>query len=95
MSEGKTTVGILAAFGVGYYMGAQGGREGLNEVVTAAREVQASAEFADLLGALRSHAGDTLQELGRRISGESTEPLSLVTLLERARGLKNKEATDS
>jgi hypothetical protein len=95
MSEGKTTVGILTAFGVGYLVGSQGGREGLDEVVAAAREVKSSDEFADLLRALRTHAGDTLQELGRRLGGASSEPLSIVTLLERARGKATKDTPET
>jgi hypothetical protein len=94
MAEGKTTIGILAAFGVGYVFGSQGGREGLNDVVAAAREVKGSEEFADLLKALRSHAGETLQEVGKRLSGQSAEPLSIVTLLEKARGLTAKNPAE-
>jgi hypothetical protein len=60
--------------------------------VAAAREVKGSEEFADLLRALRNHAGETLQEVGRRLSGASNEPLSIVTLLEKARGLTAKDS---
>jgi hypothetical protein len=90
MAEGKTTVGILTAFGVGYLMAAQGGKEGVNEVVAAARSVKESDEFSYLIKALRAHAGEVFQELGKRISGDSSGPLSITDLLERNRGLNAK-----
>ena len=94
MSEGKTIVGILTAFGVGYMMAAQGGKEGLDDVVAAARELQASGEFAALLGAVRRHVGDTLQILGKRVVGYSDEPLSMITLLDQARQRDGSDPLD-
>jgi predicted Zn-dependent protease len=62
-------------------MSAQGGKESLDDVIAAARELKASEEFAALLSVVRRHAGDALQSLGQRIVGESDEPLSMMTLL--------------
>jgi hypothetical protein len=94
MAEGKTTMGLLVAFGVGFLIGAQGGREGFDDVVTAAREVRNSEEFADLVMAARGHISESLQELGRRINGDAREPQSIVTLLEMARGRSKEERTE-
>ena len=85
MAEGKTTLGLLTAFGVGYVMAAQGGKEGVSEVVAAAKAVRDSDEFAFLIKAVRSHAAEVLQELSKRLSGDSTTPLSISTLLDRNR----------
>jgi hypothetical protein len=85
MAEGKTTLGLLTAFGVGYLMAAQGGKEGVSEVVAAAKAVRESDEFAFFMKAVRSHTAEVFQELSKRISGDSSAPLSITTLLERNR----------
>jgi hypothetical protein len=95
MANGKTTVGLLTAFGVGFVMGAQSGKEGLGDIVNAAHQVAASDEFADLIMALRTHVGESLQELGKRVRGEATSPITMVSLLENARSRFAQQPTDS
>ncbi len=81
----KTYVGILTAFGFGYLVGGQGGRDGMQEVAKAARAVGASEEFGDLIGAMRAHAGEGLKELGKLLTGESNAPMSIASILDRTK----------
>jgi hypothetical protein len=88
-------VGLIMAFAVGYFVGARGGNEGYDEVISAIRAVAKSEEAEDLVRALRSHASQTLQELGRRISSDVDEPLSMSSILDRTRHLIQKRATET
>jgi hypothetical protein len=88
-------VGLILAFAAGYFVGARGGNEGFEEVVAAARAVGESQEVEDLLRALRSHAGHALQELGKRLGSEADEPLTISAILEGARGMFQREATET
>lgn len=58
-------------FLVGYAVAARGDKEGLKEVLDAARSLRESEEVADLIAALREHARHTAHALGDWIGGES------------------------
>ncbi len=80
-------MGVLLAFAVGYFAGGRAGGEGLDEVIAALKAVKDSEEVGDLLAALRSHAGFALQELGKRLSTEPDQPISIQDVLSRVRSL--------
>ncbi len=86
-------MGLVLAFIAGYVIGARDGSEALDEVIDAAKAVAGSQEFEDLVRALRSHAGHVLQEVGRRIDPSSGEPITVSTLIERARDIVQRGAT--
>jgi hypothetical protein len=88
-------MGLIMAFVAGFIIGGRGGSEGVDEVRTALRAVGESQEVEDLLMALRSHAGHVLQEVGRWIEPDASEPLSMSTILERARALVQRGPTAS
>jgi len=88
-------VGLIFAFVAGYIVGGRAGSEGFDEVVTAVKALGESQEVADLLTALRSHASHVLQDLGRRLSVDSHETLSLDTILDRARDFVQRDPTAS
>ena len=60
-------MGWLAAFAVGYVVGARGGSEGFDEVVRAARAIRDSDEMQGFVAAVRAHMGYTLRELATRL----------------------------
>ena len=78
-------MGLILAFIAGYVIGARDGSDALDEVIDAAKAVAGSQEFDDLVKALRAHAGHVLQEVGRQIDPSSGEPLSMASILGRAR----------
>jgi hypothetical protein len=86
-------VGLVLAFIAGYVIGARDGSDALDEVIDAAKAVASSQEFEDLVRALRAHAGHVLQEVGRRIDPSSGEPITVSTLIERARDIVQRGAT--
>lgn len=86
-------MGLILAFIAGYVVGARDGSEALDDVIDAAKAVAASQEFEDLIRALRSHAGHVLAELGRRLDPDSGEPLSMESVLGRARDIARRGAT--
>ncbi len=83
------------AFIAGYVIGARDGSEALDEVIDAAKAVAASQEFEELVRALRAHAGHVLQEVGRRIDPSSGEPISMSTIIGRARDIVQRGTTGS
>jgi hypothetical protein len=90
-------VGLILAFIAGYVIGARDGSDALDEVIDAAKAVAGSQEFDDLVKALRAHASHVLVEVGRRVDPASGEPLSMGTVLGRAREFMQRggEATES
>jgi hypothetical protein len=80
-------MGYLMAFVAGYVIGGRGGKEGFDDVVDALHDVASSQEVQDLVKALRSHASHMFQELGTMLAVDVDEPLSMTTILERARNL--------
>jgi hypothetical protein len=86
-------VGLVLAFIAGYVIGARDGSDALDEVIDAAKAVAGSQEFEDLVRALRAHAGHVLQEVGRRIDPSSGEPISMSTIIGRARDIVQRGAT--
>jgi hypothetical protein len=83
-------VGLIMAFIAGFILGGRGGNEGLDEVVSALKAVSDSQEVEDLVVAMRSHASHVLQEVGRWLEPGS-EPLTVGTILERARAVVQKD----
>jgi hypothetical protein len=65
-------MGIVLALAVGYVVGARAGSRDIDQVMQSVRAVRQSEEFADLLAALRSHAGHTLRELASIVEGDTT-----------------------
>jgi hypothetical protein len=53
-------MGILFAFFVGWRLGARGGEQGYEEVVTALKDVRDSDEFGTLIAVARNHGGQLL-----------------------------------
>jgi hypothetical protein len=70
-------MGILLAFLVGWAAGAKAGPSGFEELVTAARTVKDSEEFAALLTIGRTHLANSLQGLSKLVSGETALPQPL------------------
>jgi hypothetical protein len=88
-------MGLIMAFVAGFFLGGRAGTEGLDEILEAARAVADSQEFEGLLNAVRSHASHVLIDLGQRLEADSEEPISMSTILERARGLVGRDPTES
>lgn len=52
----------LVGFAVGYVVGAQQGREGLNKLITSFTDIQKSEEFAALVETAQAMVGQMLQQ---------------------------------
>jgi hypothetical protein len=63
-------MGWLAAFAVGYVVGARGGSEGFDDVVRSAKAIRDSDEMRGFVAAVRAHVGYTLRELATRLDDE-------------------------
>jgi hypothetical protein len=81
-------MGILLAFFAGWATCAKAGTESHDEVVAALKAVRDSEEVADLLGAMRSHAGFALREFGNRLleAGDG-RPVGVPDVLARVRAM--------
>lgn len=81
-------MGILLAFFAGWTTCAKAGTQSHDEVVAALKAVRDSEEVAELVVALRSHAGFALKELGSRLldAGDG-RPLSVPDVLTRVRAM--------
>ncbi len=88
-------MGLIMAFIAGYIVGGRGGNEGFDDVTDALKALGKSEEVKDLRMALQSHASHVLQEIGRRLEPDGVEPVSMSSILERARGLVQRDATES
>lgn len=91
----------LIDFAAGYALGGKAGNQGLDDIVSAARQVLQSREFQSLVAAARTHAGSTLRQLGDLVEGGEAAPpamdnvLDMVkALVERQRGLFTEEADE-
>ena len=75
-------MGIFVALAVGYVIGARVGSRDLDQVTESLKALAASDEFADVVGAVRSHLGHTLRELAGVLDGGGdatvAEPVDLV-----------------
>ena len=75
-------MGIFVALAVGYVIGARVGSRDLDQVTESIKALAASDEFADVVGAVRSHLGHTLRELAGVLDGGGdatvAEPVDLV-----------------
>lgn len=81
-------MGILLAFFAGWATCAKAGTESHDEVVAAFKAVRDSDEMADLVAAMRSHAGFAMREFGNRLleSGDG-RPISVPDVLSRVRAM--------
>ncbi len=88
-------MGLILAFIAGYVVGARDGSDALDEVIDAAKGGGrvAGVRGLDLIRALRSHAGHVLAELGHRLDPDTGEPLSMESVLGRARDIARLGAT--
>jgi hypothetical protein len=79
-------MGVFIALAVGYVIGARAGSKDLDQVARSLKALSESDEFADLVSAVRSHAGHTLRELAGMIEG-TAEELETGDLVDRVRYL--------
>jgi hypothetical protein len=81
-------MGILLAFFAGWATASKAGSESHDEVVAALKAVRDSQEVADLLAALRGHAGFAFRELGNQLldSGDGP-PLRVPDIVARVRAM--------
>jgi hypothetical protein len=64
----------LVEFAAGWALGARSGETHFEEVVETGKGVLHSQEVADLVHALRAHAGYSLKALGGLVMGDEEEP---------------------
>lgn len=81
-------MGIILAFFAGWATASKAGSQSHDEVVAALKAVRDSEEVADLVRALRNHAGFAFREFGTRLldNGDSRPP-SVPDLIARVRTL--------
>ena len=81
-------MGILLAFCAGWLTCARGGQTS-DDVLEALNAVRNSEEVADLVAALRQHAGYSLRTLGEKLldSGDNRPSASVVDILTRVRAM--------
>jgi hypothetical protein len=79
-------MGLVLAFLIGYSVGGRNGRDDLDEILVAARQVMGSEEFQGLVRLLRSHVGAALTDLGTAVSTGSAQG-SALSVLEKAQSL--------
>ncbi|MBA3741336.1 hypothetical protein [Sporichthya sp.] len=80
-------MGILFAFFAGWMTCARGGQTS-DEVLDALKAVRDSDEVADLVTAMRHHAGHSLQNLGAALlDSADSRPGSVIDLVARVRAL--------
>ena len=81
-------MGVLLAFFAGWATCAKAGTESHDEVVAALKAVRDSDEVADLLAAMRSHAGFAFREVGDRLLNQGDgRPVSVPDVLARVRAM--------
>jgi hypothetical protein len=80
-------MGVLFAFLTGWIIGARGGKDGYEDVVTAAKELATSEEMATLSVAVRRHLGYSLKQLGEWLSDPATKLPDVDDVLARAQRL--------
>ena len=88
-------MGVLFAFLVGWIVGAQGGREGYDEVLKAAKEVLASDEFTTFKAAVRTHGTYAIRQLADWLESMPERGSNVDDLLERVRRLVQPESAES
>lgn len=74
-------MGILLAFAVGYVVGVKAGSQGLEEIVSAIKDIRASEEFAAMVGTLRSHVSKALRDVGE-VVGDDQRTIDMDGVLE-------------
>ena len=83
-------MGVVLAFVVGYFVGANAGQETYREVVDSARAVRESPEFQGLVSSFRSHASSTLRQLATMAGGEEPRPFAPDDVVNRVRGMMSR-----
>jgi hypothetical protein len=68
---------MFAAFVIGYAIGARAGSGNLDEVRAAIADLRESDELADLVAAVRAHAGHTLHALAGMLENDRVAGASL------------------
>jgi hypothetical protein len=83
-------MGIVLAFAVGYFVGANAGQEGYRDVIDALHAVRDSDEFHALVAAVRSHASASFKQLSALIDDGDGEGPTPGRLLDRVRDLMDR-----
>lgn len=86
---------LVAAFAIGWLIGAKGGEDGYQEVVAATRELRRSEEYQALTQAVRSHLASSLRAVADILS-EAEPPVTAGSVVERVVRLTRRgEATST
>jgi hypothetical protein len=79
-------MGILD-FAAGYARGGKAGNQGVDEFISAGREVLHSREFQALVAAARNHAAATFRQLGDLFEGGEEAPPAVDNVLDLVKAL--------
>jgi hypothetical protein len=79
-------MGILD-FAAGYALGGKAGNQGVDEFISAGREVLHSREFQALVAAARNHAAATFRQLGDLVEGGEEAPPAVDNVLDLVKAL--------
>jgi hypothetical protein len=79
-------VGIFD-FAAGYALGGKAGNQGIDEFLSAGREVIRSREFQALVSAARNHAAATFRQLGDLVEGAEEAPPAMDNVLDLVKAL--------
>jgi len=74
-------------FAAGYALGGKAGNQGIDEFITAGKEVIHSREFQALVAAARNHAGATFRQLGDLVEGGENAPPAMDNVLDLVKAL--------
>jgi hypothetical protein len=66
-------MGMFVALAVGYVIGARTGSKDLDQLTRSLKALAGTDEFADVVAAVRSHAGHTLRELASVVDGHTPD----------------------
>ena len=81
-------MGVLFAFFVGWRLGARGGEQGYEEVVSALKDVRESEESATLVAVVRSHGGQLLHNAADWLQSAATaDGTTTADLFDRVRAM--------
>lgn len=74
-------------FAAGYALGGKAGNHGIDEFLSAGREVVQSREFHALVSAARNHAATTFRQLGDLVEGGEEAPPAMDNVLDLVKAL--------
>lgn len=66
---------MFLVLAIGYVIGARAGSEDVDEIVQSVKALRDSDEFADVVSAVRTHAGRALHELATIVDGTNRASL--------------------